>query len=418
MAQADAQAAGARADPTGAEGARALRDAVLAQPGVRQGIAALAGKRVALVLSGGGGKGAYEAGAMLALFDCGLRDFCAIAGTSVGALNGALFHQMARTGDRDFPLRFWSNLTQGAIMRFDWRAAALKLALLVLASPVAFSGSPFLNALQPEVDAELHTFRDVTAMAFWRIVAKIPIVLLGALVLAGIIRFGLGARWAAVVSIVMVFSLPQLLERVNRRVGLFSNAPLRALIETVDIDSIRRDPPPVLCTLATPYQIVANPAGPTAPLALHVPLGDPPERAGTVDLLVQTAAIPEVFPARRIGGHALVDGGVADNTPILAVARHRPDLVVVVYLNHRFARVERLAAHARARMLRLVRARGGADLDAIAEWSFAVRLVPIIPSEDLGGLFTGTLNFRPEQVQRLIRLGYEDALRQIQRAFP
>jgi hypothetical protein len=416
LSQADADAGAARADPTGAEGARALRDAVLAQPRVREAIAALAGKRLALVLSGGGAKGAYEAGAMLALFDCGLTEFCAIAGTSVGALNGALFHQMARTGDRDIPLRFWSNLTQDAIMRFDWRAAALKLALLVLASPFAFSGAPFLNAAPPEID-ELHTFRDVTAMVFWRIVAKLPIMLLGALVLTGIMLFAGGARWAGILIAVMVFSLPRLLELANRRVGLFSNAPLRALIETVDIDSIRRDPPPVLCTLAAPYDLVPDPGGPTAPLALYVPLGDPPARAGTVDLLVQTAAIPEVFPARRIGGHALVDGGVADNTPILAVARHRPDVVVVVYLNHRIARVERLSVRERTRMLRLVRARGGADLDAVANWSFAARLVPIVPREDLGGLFAGTLNFRPERVRRLIRLGYEDALRQIQRAF-
>jgi len=417
LSQADADAAAARADPTSAAGPRALRDAVLAQPRVRRGIEALADRRVALVLSGGGGKGAYEAGAMLALFDCGLRDFCAIAGTSVGALNGALFHQMARTGDRDFALRFWSNLSQDAIMRFDWRAAALKLALLVFASPFAFSGSAFVNALQPEVDAELHTFGDVTAMAFWRVVVKVPILLLGAAFLGGMMAFASGARWAGVLAILMVFSLPRLLELVNRRIGLFSNAPLRALIETVDIDSIRRDPPPVLCTLATPYDIVPNPGGPSAPLALHLPLGDPPEREGTVDLLVQTAAIPEVFPARRIGGHTLVDGGVADNTPILAVARYRPEVVVVVYLNHRFARVERLTVRERSRILRLVRARGGAHLDAIAEWSFAARFIPIIPSDDLGGLFTGTMNFRPDRAQRLIRLGYEDALRQIQRAF-
>ncbi len=51
-------------------------------------------KNVALVLSGGGGKGAYQAGALNALVDLGIdTKIEAISGTSVGALNACLFVQ-------------------------------------------------------------------------------------------------------------------------------------------------------------------------------------------------------------------------------------------------------------------------------------------------------------------------------------
>ena len=45
-----------------------------------------------LVLEGGGAKGAYQVGAYLALMEMGF-DFEAIVGTSIGALNGAMFSQ-------------------------------------------------------------------------------------------------------------------------------------------------------------------------------------------------------------------------------------------------------------------------------------------------------------------------------------
>ena len=42
-----------------------------------------------LVLEGGGGKGAYHIGAVRALLEMGI-EFGAVAGVSVGALNGAM----------------------------------------------------------------------------------------------------------------------------------------------------------------------------------------------------------------------------------------------------------------------------------------------------------------------------------------
>lgn len=54
----------------------------------------LMSRRVGLVLSGGGGKGSYQIGALKALKEYGWdKSICAIAGTSVGALNTGLFLQ-------------------------------------------------------------------------------------------------------------------------------------------------------------------------------------------------------------------------------------------------------------------------------------------------------------------------------------
>lgn len=46
-------------------------------------------KEYGLVLDGGGARGAYQIGAWTALEEAGVN-VCAVAGTSVGALNGAL----------------------------------------------------------------------------------------------------------------------------------------------------------------------------------------------------------------------------------------------------------------------------------------------------------------------------------------
>lgn len=57
-----------------------------------------------LILAGGGSKGAYQIGAWKAMLEIGV-EFEAIAGTSIGAINGALIAQ----GDFDTAHRFWSN---------------------------------------------------------------------------------------------------------------------------------------------------------------------------------------------------------------------------------------------------------------------------------------------------------------------
>ena len=68
----------------------------------------------ALVLSGGGSRGAYEIGAWRALRELGVR-FQGVYGTSIGALNAAL---VAR-GDVDAAVKLWQNISISQILTVE-----------------------------------------------------------------------------------------------------------------------------------------------------------------------------------------------------------------------------------------------------------------------------------------------------------
>ena len=67
-----------------------------------------------LVLEGGGSKGSYQIGACKALNELGIG-IGAVAGTSVGALNGAMVVQ----GDVDLAYEIWSEITPESIIRMS-----------------------------------------------------------------------------------------------------------------------------------------------------------------------------------------------------------------------------------------------------------------------------------------------------------
>ena len=73
--------------------------------------------RIALVLSGGGALGAYQAGAYAALESCGVRPNW-IAGTAIGAVNAAIIAGNL-PHERIFRLRqFWQELSRRAAARW------------------------------------------------------------------------------------------------------------------------------------------------------------------------------------------------------------------------------------------------------------------------------------------------------------
>ena len=67
-----------------------------------------------LVLEGGGTKGAYQIGAFKALRDLGIQ-FTGIAGSSIGALNGAFIAQ----GDLEAMEDIWINYDYKSFMNID-----------------------------------------------------------------------------------------------------------------------------------------------------------------------------------------------------------------------------------------------------------------------------------------------------------
>ena len=71
-------------------------------------------KEYGLILDGGGARGAYQIGAWKALVEAGIK-VNAVAGTSVGALNGALICM----GDVKKAENIWSEMTFSRVMDVD-----------------------------------------------------------------------------------------------------------------------------------------------------------------------------------------------------------------------------------------------------------------------------------------------------------
>ena len=71
-------------------------------------------KTYSIALEGGGAKGAYEVGVWKALDEAGVQ-FDAVAGTSVGALNGA----MMVMGELEQAIRLWENIKFSQVFDAD-----------------------------------------------------------------------------------------------------------------------------------------------------------------------------------------------------------------------------------------------------------------------------------------------------------
>ena len=70
--------------------------------------------KIGLAFVGGGGKGAYQIGVWKALVETGIADQVkAVAGTSVGGLNAALFAQ----GDLGRAIETWENVSYGSVLK-------------------------------------------------------------------------------------------------------------------------------------------------------------------------------------------------------------------------------------------------------------------------------------------------------------
>jgi predicted acylesterase/phospholipase RssA len=90
--------------------------------------------RVGVVLSGGGARGAYEAGVLMAFHDAGVPTHI-ITATSVGSINAASYaaHSNGFVGDAEVLVRSWMELTP-LTLGIDWSRYIFILAGLIAAS--------------------------------------------------------------------------------------------------------------------------------------------------------------------------------------------------------------------------------------------------------------------------------------------
>lgn len=117
------------------------------------------GKR-AVVLSGGGTKGAYEIGVWRALRECSV-DFQIVTGTSIGSINGA----MMVMGDHEKAEHVWRNMVMGDLMREPKQEKSILRELMDSLFPSvevrrrklidgAVDNSPFPDFIEKNIDEE------------------------------------------------------------------------------------------------------------------------------------------------------------------------------------------------------------------------------------------------------------------------
>jgi NTE family protein len=243
-------------------------------------------RRVALVLSGGGARGAYEAGVLSYLFEeiypqlpRGF-EFDVVSGTSVGAIHAAYVAASAK-------LRGASR-SHGLLA--TWREMRLRDVLRVHATDLV----------------------------------GVPLRALGLTRLARTLEGPAGQK-DAVGGLVDLTPLEKIVA---------DRIPWRALRA-----NLGRRRPGALCISCTEVQTGRITVFQDGALADPKPwANDPNARAVVTEIgaahVRASAAIPFLFPAIRIGDHYFVDGGLRMNTPLSPALRLAADRVLVVALKH------------------------------------------------------------------------------------
>jgi NTE family protein len=261
-------------DPFTNDAARALT----LSPYERSSLPAPAGQRTGIVLSGGGARGAYQVGVVAGILDVlgsGLEHapFNVLCGTSVGAINAGYLASHAQAPDLAINglIDAWQSLKLTDHLRINLR--------------------------------------------------------------------GLVGLWASAKA---VSDDARLSERPVQARTLIDSLPLQDLVSTqVDFNQLHEnvDRGVVHALVITALEITS---GRTtmfieAPPYVSFPESNDPRRNVTrerigLQHILASAALPLVFPPRRIHGEAYCDGGVRFNTPIAPAIRAGADRLVVISL--------------------------------------------------------------------------------------
>lgn len=321
---------------------------------------------IGLVLSGGGAKGAYEVGVWAALHELELvEDVVAISGTSIGAVNAALF---ASWPDLKGVEKLW--------LKNIGKVFVANEKILQLASE---------KKLAEFRDAKLREYADI---------ADIPVEKLPAASRAVIIEEAEDEfrRMGLLTDFTTALKMYEDSLQGKASDGLCDGVAMRRVLEDNLPKNWPGKTPRVYVTALATDSWTAK--------AFCLNEGLPEER---ICRLLASTAIPVFFPPVVIDGMSYVDGGWnakgGDNTPIGPILNNHPEIktVIVVYLTDEKNQRRRV--------------------NKAAEQS-GVRLIEIVPSENISGKMNGwqgVFDSSPETVRHLIDLGRKDARRVLQK---
>ena len=125
------------------------------------------------------------------------------------------------------------------------------------------------------------------------------------------------------------------------------------------------------------------------------------DSSSIINILMATSAIPGIFPSVYYNGKYFIDGGTpcsaSDNIPVTPLYEENCTDAIVICLSRNAEEVKE--------------ANYPKDKYGYPKGHKKINQITIIPSMDLGDIFSGTLNFTPESVMNNIELGYNDAKR-------
>ncbi len=408
--------------------------------------------KTALVLEGGGAKGAYQFGALLALHHAGVT-FDVMAGSSVGALNGAI----AANQSYSLGFEYWWNLRFYSVLKPK------------STTPVAVFFPPFywlglklqpysLGTILEERESNPGTAEDRAFGALGSFSASLCLT---------IILFIIGTFRSEILSAAVLFAIftvftafyggllilphalnaiawaafdPKPLETLVN--GIVKSNPLRSkLYATLSYQAERFDPDdPKTVNVIDPKSrnYAYGPGGPTIYVQrfTSVPYHFPKyidvnlHPAILPKLLLASAALPHgIFPPFELDGMTYVDGGIADNLPVfpalmdgevdhlIAICLRPTDENILKQAWQKSDRLQRLAAlsseppHPDNAQNRPVKHRPPVHLPYLEPEIWPKKITLIAPQESFGNFLTATLNFGQSKARRLVKLGWQDTRR-------
>lgn len=229
---------------------------------------------IGLVLAGGGGKGAYQIGALKAIEAAGLKDrITGISGSSVGALNTALFVYLGATQAE----RVWSGVKQSDFLNVKMKS--------------------FLGPSHSNIFAQLGSS------------------------VAGFVA-GIGTLGST------VFAQGVMLTRaayfyLKETGGLFSNDKIKEIInKNIDFHTYMHSAYDVFSTVSREKRSYYVEWGKTD-------INELP------NLIMASSALPLIYAPAQMGGITYQDGGLTDNVPIRPLYDAGYRKFIVIYLENR-----------------------------------------------------------------------------------